>query len=73
MEEGPIDVDTDIDKVPAEPLPLPNDFEWVNIDLNTRISELFDFLKGNYAENVAIGYRFTYNIPMLEWYVHHLH
>lgn len=69
MEEGPIDANTDIDQVSPDPLPLPNDFEWVAIDLDTRKSELYEFLRDNYVENAVIGFRFTYSIAMLEWYV----
>jgi glycylpeptide N-tetradecanoyltransferase len=66
-EEGTIDTNTDIDKVSKEPLPLPNDFEWVTIDLNTRVNDIFEFLKENYIENDVIGFRFTYSIAMLKW------
>lgn len=53
-------------------MPLPNDFEWVAIDLNSRMNEIYEFLRDNYVENNSIGFRFTYSIEMLQWYVQHL-
>lgn len=67
VEEGPIDATTDVDQVSKDTLPLPNDFEWVTIDLKTRMQELHEFLRDNYAENKTVGFRFTYSIAMLEW------
>ena len=67
MEEGPLDANITIDKVSTEPLPLPNDFEWVVIDLNSRMNELYEFLKDNYVENVQLGFRFEYSMAILKW------
>lgn len=68
LEEGPIEAIADIDQVSTVPFPLPNDFEWVTIDLDTRMNELYEFLRDNYVENNTVGFRFTYSIDMLQWY-----
>jgi glycylpeptide N-tetradecanoyltransferase len=67
-QEGPIDLKT-VDMIAKEAYPLPKDFEWVTIDLESRIQEVYELLSNNYVEDDSETFRFNYSAEFLKWYV----
>jgi glycylpeptide N-tetradecanoyltransferase len=68
--EGPFKI-VDPEKVPKEPGPLPDGFEWVTMDLKDEgeLKEVFDLLYGHYVEDNDAQFRFNYSMAFLKWYV----
>ena len=64
--EGPIALRT-IDMTPTDPNPLPKDFEWVTVDLETRIQQVYELLSNNYVEDDSETFRFDYSAEFLKW------
>jgi glycylpeptide N-tetradecanoyltransferase len=69
IEEGPFKI-VDLEKVPKEPGPLVDGFEWVTMDLTNdeEIKEVFDLLYGHYVEDNEAMFRFNYSVSFLRWY-----
>lgn len=65
----PIDPNTDVAKVRKEPLPLPEGFIWVamDIDKNEELQELYTLLFENYVEDDDNMFRFNYSRDFLQW------
>lgn len=69
IEEGPFKI-IDPEKVPKEPSPLTEGFEWVTMDLTREeeLHEVFDLLDGHYVEDEEAMFRFNYSASFLKWY-----
>src|SRR5450432_3176276 len=61
IEEGPFKV-IDIEKVPKQPSPLPEGYEWVTLDLSREeeLKEVFELLYSHYVEDEHTMFRFNY-------------
>ncbi|KAI9706653.1 MAG: glycylpeptide N-tetradecanoyltransferase [Candelina mexicana] len=68
VEEGPIKI-IEPEKVPQEPSPLPEGFEWVTMDLTEQkqLDEVYELLNGHYVEDEEAMFRFRYSVPFLNW------
>lgn len=68
IEEGPFKI-IDVDKVPEQPSPLPEGYEWVTMDLtrDEELKEVFELLYGHYVEDDDATFRFNYSISFLKW------
>ncbi len=68
IEEGPFKI-IDPDKVPKEPSPLMDGFEWVTMDLtqDEELKEVFELLDGHYVEDEEAMFRFNYSASFLKW------
>ncbi|KAI9712154.1 MAG: glycylpeptide N-tetradecanoyltransferase [Candelaria pacifica] len=66
--EGPIKI-IEPEKVPKEPSPLPEGFEWVTMDLTEQkqLDEVYELLDGHYVEDEEAMFRFRYSVPFLNW------
>ncbi|KAF2148747.1 N-myristoyl transferase [Myriangium duriaei CBS 260.36] len=66
--EGPIKL-IDKDKVPREPAPLVEGFEWCEVDLlkAEEIEEVRTLLAGHYVEDDEALFRFNYSLSTLKW------
>jgi glycylpeptide N-tetradecanoyltransferase len=69
IEEGPFKI-IDPERVPKEPPPLTEGFEWVTMDLTREeeLKEVFDLLDGHYVEDEEAMFRFNYSASFLKWY-----
>ena len=69
IEEGPFKI-VDIDKVPKEPGPMVEGFEWVTMDLTDEgeIKEVYELLNGHYVEDAEAMFRFNYSPDFFQWY-----
>jgi glycylpeptide N-tetradecanoyltransferase len=67
--EGPIDPSTSTDSISTEPLPLPEQHRWANIDLSNEAErkELHTLLTANYVEDDEQMFRFAYGEAFLWW------
>lgn len=65
---GPIEVKTLAD-VRKQPLLLPKQFEWVELDLNEekQVDELYHLLANHYVEDDDNRFRFNYSKGFLKW------
>lgn len=70
IEEGPFKI-VDPEKVPKEPSPLMEGFEWVTMDLlkDEELKEVFELLYGHYVEDEEAMFRFNYSPSFLKWHV----
>jgi glycylpeptide N-tetradecanoyltransferase len=70
IEEGPFKI-IDPEKVPKEPSPLTEGFEWVTMDLtrDEELKEVFELLDGHYVEDEEAMFRFNYSASFLKWCV----
>lgn len=68
IEEGPFKI-IDPDKVPKEPSPLMEGFEWVTMDVTREeeLKEVFELLDGHYVEDEEAMFRFNYSSSFLSW------
>ncbi|KAM3069160.1 glycylpeptide N-tetradecanoyltransferase [Clarireedia jacksonii] len=68
IEEGPFKI-VDPEKVPKEPGPLVDGFEWVTMDMTNDdiLQEVFDLLYGHYVEDDEAMFRFNYSKSFLRW------
>ena len=57
------------EKVPADPKPLDDRFEWVTVDLEDaeQIKEVYELLSGHYVEDDHASFRLTYSASLLNW------
>ena len=70
IEEGPFKI-IDPEKVPKEPSPLTEGFEWVTMDVTREeeLKEVFELLDGHYVEDEEAMFRFNYSASFLKWCV----
>mmetsp|Transcript_21067 Transcript_21067/g.35157 ORF Transcript_21067/g.35157 Transcript_21067/m.35157 type:complete len:449 (+) Transcript_21067:48-1394(+) len=69
-EKGPIEPSRDPEKdIRQEPYPLPDGFEWCEIDIDddAQIKDVYTLLNENYVEDDDAMFRFDYSIPFLKW------
>ncbi|KAI9254782.1 acyl-CoA N-acyltransferase [Helicostylum pulchrum] len=68
-ESGPIEADIPFDQIRKEPLPLPKDFEWceINMEDDKEVKELYELLTMNYVEDDEAQFRFDYSAEFLKW------
>ena len=57
------------EKVPKDPAPLPESYEWCELDLTspTEIKEVYTLLSLHYVEDDAAMFRFNYSEAFLNW------
>ncbi|KAI8087658.1 acyl-CoA N-acyltransferase [Gilbertella persicaria] len=69
VESGPIEPDTPYDEIRKEPMSLPKEFEWCEIDMTDekQVKELYDLLTFNYVEDDDAQFRFDYSAEFLKW------
>lgn len=67
-EEGPIQPEKP--EIKDSPLPLPEEFEWFDLDLADEKdkNDLYVLLNENYVEDVSSLFRFDYPPHFLDWY-----
>lgn len=68
IEEKPFKI-IDPEKVPKEPAPLPEGYEWVTMDLTKEeeIKEVCDLLYAHYVEDATAMFRLNYSQSFLKW------
>ncbi|KAL8846654.1 MAG: hypothetical protein Q9221_008261 [Calogaya cf. arnoldii] len=68
VKEGPIKI-IDPERVPKEPQPLLEGFEWVTMNLmdDKELEEVWELLNGHYVEDDEAMFRFNYSISFLNW------
>ncbi|CDK29822.1 unnamed protein product [Kuraishia capsulata CBS 1993] len=68
-QEGEINVGKTPADVPAEPLPLLADFEWVTMDLTdaAETKQVYELLYGHYVEDQDATFRFAYSAEFFDW------
>ena len=68
IKEGPIEPE-DPARVPKEPYPLIDGFEWVTMDLTDKkeIDDVYQLLYNNYVEDLEAMFRFNYSPSFLNW------
>ncbi|CEI95551.1 Putative Glycylpeptide N-tetradecanoyltransferase [Rhizopus microsporus] len=68
-ESGPIEPDIPYDQIRKEPLPLPKEFEWCEVDMadEKQLRELYELLSLNYVEDDEAQFRFDYSAEFLKW------
>lgn len=68
-ESGPVEPDTPYDQIRKEPIPLPKDFEFCEIDMedDKQVKELYELLTMNYVEDDDAQFRFDYSAEFLKW------
>lgn len=68
-QEGPIDAKKIPADIPNDPLPMLNDFEWCEIDINQpdELEDLFVLLNENYVEDKDASFRFNYTKEFFNW------
>jgi len=66
--DKPIEVKT-LDDVQKNPLPLPKEYKWKDLDLNDdkEANELYELLTRNYVEDDDAMFRFDYSVDFLRW------
>ncbi|KAI8988140.1 acyl-CoA N-acyltransferase [Mycotypha africana] len=69
VETGAIEPDTPEDQIRKEPLPLPKEFEWCEIDMQNEaeVKDLYELLNLNYVEDDDAQFRFDYPAEFLKW------
>lgn len=67
-EEGPIETKK-VEDISTAPLPLLNEFEWADLDLNDEKDrdDVFKLLYENYVEDTDSTFRFKYSTEFLDW------
>ncbi|KAG2201399.1 hypothetical protein INT46_010393 [Mucor plumbeus] len=68
-ESGPVEPDTPYDEIRKEPIPLPKEFEFCEIDMEDeeQVKELYELLTMNYVEDDDAQFRFDYSAEFLKW------
>ncbi|KAI8994741.1 acyl-CoA N-acyltransferase [Pilobolus umbonatus] len=68
---GPIEDNIPYEDIRKEPLSLPKEFEWCEIDLSDEkeLKELYILLTFNYVEDDDAQFRFDYSADFLKWAV----
>ena len=66
---GPLDPNTDVSTVKAEPYNMPAGFEWCDVDVTdvAQIEEMYRLLTENYVEDDDCVFRFDYSKAFLRW------
>lgn len=66
---GPIDSNTDVERIRKHPYTLPDAFEWIDIDVDNDddMSQLYTLLTENYVEDYENLFRFDYKPDFLQW------
>lgn len=69
--EGPIDPPKTVDMVRAEPLKLPDGYEWSTVDVHNmeQLTEVQTLLSENYVEDDDASFRLHYSKEFLLWWV----
>ncbi|OMH79733.1 Glycylpeptide N-tetradecanoyltransferase [Zancudomyces culisetae] len=67
--DGPIHPDIPLEKVPREPVTLPEGYYWseINVDDEAQLKEIHNLLSVNYVEDVDEMFRFKYSADFLIW------
>lgn len=57
------------EQVPKQPAPLPEGYEWVELDLTNEeeLKEVYNLLTFHYVEDDGAMFRFNYSKPFLDW------
>lgn len=57
------------DLVRKEPLPVPGDFEFVEMDMTNddQVQEVYELLSGHYVEDEGSTFRFAYSASFIKW------
>lgn len=68
-ESGPVEPDTPYDQIRKDPIPLPKEFEFCEIDMedDKQVKELYELLTMNYVEDDDAQFRFDYSAEFLKW------
>lgn len=67
-EEGPIEAPKKADDIKQNGLPLPPDYEWVELEACGKpLEEIYELLSENYVEDVESMFRFDYPDKFLDW------
>ena len=68
---GPLEEKQTVESVRKEGLPLPEQFEWCDVNLtdDKEAKEVYDLLTENYVEDDDSMFRFDYSIDFLRWAV----
>lgn len=68
---GPIDEKKTVEMVRKDPYPLPEPYEWVDVNLadDFEAKKVYDLLTENYVEDDDNMFRFDYSIEFLRWAV----
>ena len=66
---GEIEKHLEADRIPKQPVVLPENFQWDELDLLnlTEMNELYDLLSNNYVEDGDSLFRFNYPSEFLQW------
>jgi glycylpeptide N-tetradecanoyltransferase len=66
--DGPIK-EVDPERIPKDPAPLPEGYEWVLLDLTNEqeLKEVYDLLTFHYVEDDNAMFRFNYSKSFLDW------
>uniref|UniRef100_A0A7N0V9G2 Glycylpeptide N-tetradecanoyltransferase n=1 Tax=Kalanchoe fedtschenkoi TaxID=63787 RepID=A0A7N0V9G2_KALFE len=69
LPEGPIEAPTPLYEVKQEPYNLPNLYEWVTCDMESKdtCAEVYKLLANNYVEDDENMFRFNYSMEFLQW------
>ncbi|KAI9282766.1 acyl-CoA N-acyltransferase [Sporodiniella umbellata] len=69
QDSGPIEPNVPLEDIRKEPLPLPKEFEWCEIDMQdeAQLKELYELLTLNYVEDDDAQFRFDYSAEFLKW------
>lgn len=69
LEGEPIDEIKKVDQVRQTPFPLPDIFEWVELDISVEevIQKVYELLTENYVEDEDNMFRFDYSKDFLRW------
>lgn len=68
---GPLEEKQTVENVRKEGLPLPEQFEWCDVNLldDKEAQEVYELLRDNYVEDDDNMFRFDYSIEFLRWAV----
>ncbi|KAI8647223.1 acyl-CoA N-acyltransferase [Parasitella parasitica] len=68
-ESGPVEPDTPYEQIRKDPLPLPKEFEFceINMENEMQVKELYELLTMNYVEDDDAQFRFDYSAEFLKW------
>ncbi|OMJ16714.1 Glycylpeptide N-tetradecanoyltransferase [Smittium culicis] len=67
--DGPLHQDTPFEKIPKEPVEIPEGYEWCLVDIHNdkEMTELYTLLSKNYVEDSDELFRFHYTPEFLKW------
>ncbi|XP_065196244.1 glycylpeptide N-tetradecanoyltransferase 1-like [Sycon ciliatum] len=65
----PVEADKDVAEIRQQPLVLPAQFAWSNIDASdeAQLNDLYELLRDNYVEDDDMTFRFDYSREFLKW------